>query len=194
MDMDKPNPEAAKGAPRRPGRSRGAKNLTNEDLATFLERVRLGDTAERACELAGRSRSAIYARARRDSAFAARWEDARGCRALREGEFLRGLREGLTISAAARIAPLSEFSIYERMRSDPGFRERVEAAKGPLQGEAERALLRQAIGSPEREAERDADGREVAPHRPAEPGNPAQLRFLLRNRFPAEWNEGRFRR
>ena len=84
--------------------------------------------------------------------------------------------------------------MYRRLREDEAFRDRVQAAQGPLQAMAEQALLEQALGKPERSAEFDDEGNELRPYRPAERGDPGQLRFLLRNRYAAEWSEARLKR
>ena len=83
---------------------------------------------------------------------------------------------------------------HRHLREDAAFRDRVQIAQGPLQTRAERALFEQALGRPERPAEFDDDGNEVRPYRPAERGDAAQLRFLLRNRYAAEWSEARLKR
>ena len=192
--MNDCRPSPADEERRPPGRPRGVRNIAKEELDTFVQRLEAGDSVEAACEVISRAKPAIYARKKRDAAFAARWDDALASIDLRLEDFISCVEEGHTLTAAARVARISERQVYRRLREDEVFRDRVHVAQGPFQQRAERALIEQALGRAERPAEFDDERNEVKPYRPAQRGDPAQLRFLLRNRYPAEWSEARFKR
>ncbi len=125
-------------APRPPGRPRGVGNITKDELDAFIQRLEAGDSVEAACELIGRAKPAIYARKKRDAAFSARWDDALGSVDLRLEDFVTGVAKGLTLTAAARTAHISERQVYRRLREGQGFRDRVHAAADRAGARADR--------------------------------------------------------
>ena len=102
----------------------------------------MGWKVQEAAASIGRSKQALYALRKRRRRFRQDWADAEKLILLREEEFFTYLRELGFPGLAASEAGLTFGHIYHRMRTDPVFKERCDAAKAQRVAQLWREVLK----------------------------------------------------